>query len=407
MNLVTRVKDRLRRYRAYYIASDLRRSIQRTSGVGKVIALKPRGSSRGNVLLSYSLSPFLRGNQTVPHSHIRFWECREIGQIFLNLGYSVDVMNNRDWIFTPQHDYSYFIDVRWNLQRLGPLINKDCIKIMHIDNCHTSFDNAAESARLLALQQRKGITLLPRRYQPPNLAIEHADCATILGNEFTISTFKYAKKPLYPVPLASTVLFPWQENKNFKACSRRFLWFGNGGLVRKGLDLVLEAFAEMPDYHLTVCGPIKNEADFDAAYHRELYETPNIDTIGWVDTLSPQFMEITRQCVGLVFASAAEGQCGGVITCLHAGLVPIISYESGVDVNDFGVILRTCSIDEIKSSVRAISNLPAQTLQAMARKAWEYAREHHTKEKFTEEYRKVIEKLESNRKTSRSQLEVT
>ena len=89
---------------------------------------------------------------------------------------------------------------------------------------------------------------MPRRFEIPNLAIEHADCATILGNEFTINTFRYANKPLYPVPIVPAASYPWPDGKDFDACRKRFLWFGSGGLVRKGLDLVLEAFVGMPDY---------------------------------------------------------------------------------------------------------------------------------------------------------------
>jgi glycosyltransferase involved in cell wall biosynthesis len=154
----------------------------------------------------------------------------------------------------------------------------------------------------------------------------------------------------------------------------------------------------MPECHLTVGGPIQAEKDFEQAFYKELYQTPNIHTIGWVDISSSKFTEITRNCLGLIFPSCCEGQSGGVVTCLHAGLIPLISYESGVDVYDFGVILKTSSIAEIKDSVRMISTLPAATLKEMARKAWEYARANHTREKFVEEYRKIILKIISDRK---------
>ena len=229
-----------------------------------------------------------------------------------------------------------------------------------------------------------------RRSLQPNMAIEHADYATVLGNEFTISTYQYGNKPLYRVPISAPVQYPWPENKDFDASRRHFLWFGSGGFVHKGLDLVLEAFAEMPDYQLTVCGPIHKERDFEKAYYRELYDTSNIHTVGWIDIESPKFLEISRRCIALIYPSCSEGQSGGVVTCLHAGLIPIISYESGVDVDGFGVVLKSCSIDTIKDSVRTISGLSRNELQNRARKAWEYSRANHTKERFAEEYRKSI-----------------
>ncbi len=86
---------------------------------------------------------------------------------------------------------------------------------------------------------------------------------------------------------------------------------------------------------------------------------------------------------------------------MQAGLIPIANYESGVDVHDFGVILKECSIDEIKNSIRMVSSIPVQKLKLMAHKAWEFARANHTKEKFAEEYRKIIEKIITNYSTKR------
>ena len=164
-------------------------------------------------------------------------------------------------------------------------------------------------------------------------------------------------------------------------------------MIHKGLDLVLDAFAEMPEYHLTVCGPLQYEKEFVKAYYKELYQTPNIHTIGRIDVNSPEFIKITRNCLGLIHPSCSEGGGGSVIQCMHAGLIPIVSYESSVDVYDFGVILNDCSVDEIKRSIQNISRLSSEELRTMSRKAWEYARATHTRERFAEEYRKAVDKI--------------
>lgn len=392
------VKQYLTRNKLYRIAREIKRCITREladSPSGKVVSLKPEGASKGHVLLSYILDPFLlKSDEPIPHGHTNFWESMQIAKTFLNLGYSVDAISYLNFEFIPKKDYAFFIDARFNLQRLSHMMNKDCVKIMHIDLCHILVNNAAEATRLLSLQQRRGVTLLPRRYEKPNLAIEHADCATILGNEFTIDTFRYAGKPIYRVPISNPFIYPWPEQKDFEACRKRYLWFGSGGLVRKGLDLVLEAFAEMPDYHLTVCGPIKEEDDFENAYHKELYETPNINTIGWIDVSSPDFLAITNSCIGTVFPSAAEGGGGSVITCMHAGLIPVVSYEASVDIqDDYGLVFHDCSIETIRDGIRTISGLSVEDLRLMARKAWEVARANYTQDNFSEEYRKVVEKI--------------
>ena len=82
---------------------------------------------------------------------------------------------------------------------------------------------------------------------------------------------------------------------------------------------------------------------------------------------------------------------------MHAGLIPIVSYEASVDVHDdFGVILKESSVEEIKNSLRMIASLSPLELKIMARKAWEFVRANHTREKFTESYRNTVEKILTN-----------
>ncbi|OYD95958.1 glycosyl transferase family 1 [Nostoc sp. 'Peltigera membranacea cyanobiont' 213] len=363
----------------------------------QVVYLKPKQPSKGNVLLSYRIEPFLlKPGQPMPNDHTWYWEVWQIAQTFLDLGYNVDVIQFHNDKFVPQKHYAFFIDIRHRMEALAPKLNKDCIKIFHVDIANMVFRNAAECNRLLEVQQRKGVTLKPQRFEVPNLGIEYADCAIVLGNDFTTDTFKYANKPMYRIPISSPVVYPYPDKKDFEAVRKRFLWFGGSALVLKGLDLVLDAFAQMPEYHLTVCGPVSNDKEFEQAFYKELYETPNIHTYGWIDVSSPDFIEVTNNCLGLVYPSVSEGQSGAVISCLQAGLIPILSYESGVDVHDFGVIFDNLSLEEIKAKVISISNLPVEDLKFMSRQAWEYARANHTKDKFAQVYRNVVEQIIEN-----------
>jgi glycosyltransferase involved in cell wall biosynthesis len=360
----------------------------------KVISLSPEGVPQGDVLVSHLIQPFLsKTDQPFFRSHTRYWEALQIVKTFQELGYHVDIINFNNNTFVPQRNYTFYVDNRFNFERLTPLLNKECIKILHGETAHILFHNAAESQRLLELYHRRGTTLRARRWESPNKASEYADYITVFGNEFTLKTYQHSNKPIYLLPISTTVLLPWPENKNIDACRKRFLWFASGGMVHKGLDLVLEAFAKTPEYHLTVCGPVQKEKDFAQAFYKELYETPNIHTYGWIDTESKDFQEIANNCVALVYPSCSEGQSGAVVECLHAGLIPIISYESGVDVHDFGRILKTSAIEEIRNAVQLVSSLPTPELRRMSRAAWEYARANHTRARFEEEYRKVITQI--------------
>ena len=383
------------------LGSEIRKEIEeRKSPENAVITLRPERDSRGRVLFSYIIDAFLLpSGEPISKSHTNFWQSWQMAQTFVELGYEVDVIHWTNHRFLPKGNYSIFVDVRRNLERLGPLLNEDCIKIMHIDTAHILFHNAAEAQRLLQLQTRRGITLLPRRFEMPNLGIEHADYATATGNDFVVGTFKYSQKKIFKLPSPCGITLDWPK-RDWGQCRGSFLWFSSGALVHKGLDLALEAFAEMPEFRLIVCAPLERERAFVRAYYKELYETPNIKTVGWVDVDSAKFREITASCGFILHLSCSEGGAPSVKTCMHGGLVPIVSYQSGIDVDDYGYSLTDCSIENIKNVIRSVAELPPEDLEMKARGAWEFARQHYTRENFTKEYRRVILEILNEVQTS-------
>lgn len=396
--LTTQLKRLIEARKPYILARDIKQAIsaayRKSKGIdGKVASLAPNNKIRGFALLSYIIEPFfLRPGQSIPNTHTNYWGSQQIARTLADLGYWVDVIDYRNQSFIPVRDYSLCIDVRRNLERLASRLGENCIKVMHLDTAHILFHNAAEANRLLELQQRRGITLPPRRFEMPNLGIEHADCAITNGGKFTISTFGYANKPIYRVPCPIELPFLGTDNKDFEKVNKNFLWFASGGMVHKGLDLVLEAFAEMPQYHLTVCGPIHNEPDFEKAFYRELYETPNISTIGWIDLNSPKFKELTDKCIGVVSASCSESAGIATIICMGTGLIPIYTNEACAAAGDnVGFVLEDCKIDTIKKAIKGVANMPADTLRQMSRDASDYVKVNHTREKFTQEYKRVLE----------------
>lgn len=260
------------------------------------------------------------------------------------------------------------------------------------------------------MQQRRGTTLPARRYERPNRGIEFADCGVMFGNEFTLSTFRYAGRPLYRVPIPCQTTYAWPEDKRWDQVRRSFVFFSSGGMVHKGLDLVLEAFAGMPDYGLTVCGPVEEEEDFCAAYRKELFETSNIRTLGWVDVQGRGFLDMAHSSIGLVYPSCSEGGASAALTCMQTGLIPIVSYESSVDMLDFGLQLKQCTVEDIREAASTLASLPTALLERRARETWQYARAHFTRERFAEEFGRLMavlldlpaEHLSYDRLTTRS-----
>ncbi len=374
------------------VARKIRRKIERPER--RIVRLPSQGARRGRALVSYIIDALLLDEKRpVPRSHTHYWESRQIAHTLTGLGFEVDFIHWTNADFTPDTRYDLVLDVRLNLERLAPLVGDDCLRIQHIETAHYRFHNEAQRRRLAALEERRGIRIRPQKLIEENQAIEHAHYGIVLGNEFTIGTYAHAGRPIYRVPMSAPCVYPEPIDKDWEACRRRFLWFGSGGLVHKGLYLTLEAFAGMPDHELLVCGPIHMERDFEAAFARELYETPNITTIGWVDVASERFRRITDSCLGVVYPSCSEGGGGSVITCMHAGLIPVVTWETSIDLGRFGLQLEDASLDTIRRTVSDLSERPLEELQERATGAWRHARDHHTRESFTRTYRRVTEEI--------------
>lgn len=363
----------------------------------QVLTLAPEGSEhRGPVLVSYVLDGVrqaLAGQ--VEHSHTHFWEAHRIAQTFADLGFEVDVVHWQNRRFQPTKPYRAVVDVRSNLERWAPALPDDCVKIFHGETAHWSFHRDAQAVRYDALEARRGVRLPPVKPAEPNLGIETADVGFILGNDFTLGTFEPSGTPLHRLWISSNTGYPDLERE--PAAARRFLWFGSGDLVHKGLDLVLEAFADRPDLELVVCGPIHREPHFEHEYARELHGLPNVETYGWIDTESRDFLDVAARCSALIYPSCSEGQCGGVVTCMHAGLVPILTEQCGLDMEpSFGSLLPNPlmqggdPVRRIGDALEAHAHRPWDETIAMSRAAAAVARTEHTRARFAARYRELV-----------------
>lgn len=383
---------------AHMLGLDIRRFIP--AYLPGMVSLQPDGPAQGRVLLAYILDPFLRKpDSPISAAHTNHGESLIITDVFRGLGFHVDVIDYRNSEFKPETKYDFFVSARTNLERIANLMNPACVTIAHLDTAHYLFNNAAAYARALALKQRRGAVCHSIRIVEPNRAIERADYGALLGGDFLEETYAYAAKPLFRLPIPAMTTYPSPDAKDFAACRRRFLWFGSKGVVHKGLDLVLEAFAGMPEAELLVCGPIAEEREFVDIYRRELYELPNIRTLGWVDVTSPRFVEITQSCVALVFPSCSESMSASSITCMHAGLIPILTREAGVPLETYGSALPDASIQGIRVAVQTLIAAPVEELRSRACAAWEYARSYHTRDQYRLAYTQMVERMLQERKS--------
>ena len=104
-------------------------------------------------------------------------------------------------------------------------------------------------------------------------------------------------------------------------------------------------------------------------------------------------MEVIGKIGAIVYPSSAEGTSTAVVQAVRAGLVPIISPETGLDPQVGGIVLRDPTVESVRKAVKIFSETPAADIEKMARIAWKYVSEHHTKKEFTSAYSRFIDTI--------------
>ncbi|MBM3857437.1 MAG: glycosyltransferase [Verrucomicrobia bacterium] len=360
------------------------------------VRLLPEGPSRGTVVLSYIFWPFKEGwDSPKARGHTNAFEVVTIAETYRKLGYAVEVVEYHNQTYIPPTDCSLVVDILGQFERWNPYLPQGCKRVLHATGAHWIVANQAELARLAAIRDRKNTVLVSRRHTHPadNGGEDHI---VILGNEYTAKSFAFAKKPITRVPLSSAYEFPWPQERDFSKAKKNFLWVASYGMVHKGLDLVLEAFAQMPELALTICARPEKEPDFFRLYEKELRHTPNIHSRGWVDMASPEFAEIAKSHAATIYPSCSEGGGGSVIHCMHAGMVPLCTYEASVDLNDFGMLIKNGTVEAVIETARAFAALPDQEIEERARASYEHVRKFHTRDCFQKNYYEFATKLLSS-----------
>ena len=358
------------------------------------VVLHPKISSRGCVTISYLTWPFRDGwDSSKARGHTNAFEVVVMAETFRDLGFRVEVIDWDNTAYVPPSDCRIAVDIHGNLERWHEILSPACKRILHATGPHWLLWNHAELARLQGVRDRKRLALRPRRHVEPSRGVEVADHVVVLGNEFTRQSFAFGGKPVTRVPISSAYEFEWPTPRDFEKARRRFLWVGSYGMVHKGLDLALDAFAGMPDLELTVCGRPEKEDDFLRAYEKELTSSPNIRLHGWLDMATSAFSEIVSTHAAVIYPSSAEGGAGSVIHCMHAGMLPICTKEASIDLGNFGVAVESGTVEAVRSACRTVAEMPTAEVEARARGAYEHVRKVHTREMFRVNYRKFAEEV--------------
>lgn len=378
-NRVKTIMKRVKRYRVIYNANAADES-----------------SYRKRALLVYVVKPFLpEASRRAFPSHQNERQCKHIAAILGEFGYIVDVVDVRNTRFRPSRDYDIVISNKANWGptsafRAGPM------KIYLATTPNPRVHNANLKRRHDLLFARRQLrVMIRRRYAEVMPYVTKADAIVGLGNDLIMSTWK----EVFEGPIYGFNNYGYKEtrftieSKDFARARRNFLFFAGGSQILKGLDLLLEIFPRHPDLHLYVCSPFKNETDFCSCYHKTLYETPNVHPIGWIRVNSDKFYELVQRCAYVIHPSCSDASPGSVVQCMYSGLVPLVTRETGIDTEDFGLTFIDDSLEEIERVVLEVSQLPEDWHRTHSIRTRKTAEEKYSEDAFMRRWRTVLEEL--------------
>lgn len=336
-----------------------------------------------NCLLLYISAPFKE--RRLSNIHQNLWQAKELARTISDFGYNVDVIDYdaKKVKFNKKYDLVVDIHPRSTNVYNGFLI-ENSIKIAYITGSNPEFSNSAEQGRIEDLFRRRGVRVLERRRVPllEKDVLESFDAMFFIGNEYNLNSFSGYN--LRRVFFIKNTGYDFLYKEGFsKKSPANFLFLASSGQVHKGLDLLLEVFANKKHLNLFVLSLYEKEEDFCQVYKKELFNSPNIHPMGFVDIDSKDFQSIIQKCSYILMPSCSEGISGSVLTAMSAGLIPIVSRECGFEDYDVNH-LKDCSLESLSSTIDIFSRKSLEWIEMESRRTIGIVRSRYSEKNYRE-----------------------
>lgn len=354
-----------------------------------------RVKNRGRALLSYLVEPVKQAELGV--STVRFSNdgaAVSWARTLSELGYDVDVINWDNQLYSSKKKYGVVVyHGGKNFTNLKPILERSGVNIYYSTGSYWRFHNKNELERFRDFSIRNHVELLPDRHidEDEEAANKYADAIISLGNDDTAKTYSN-----YPVVHSiQGASYPddhfLHAKKNYSEAKKNFLFLSGPGNIHKGLDLVLESFRKLPGLHLHIMSSL--DPDFKQFYHKDLYESKNVHTYGYINQRSTQFYEVVDKCAFSILASCSEGSPGSVIESMQQGLIPIVSHESHIDLPDASMYVLDNTIPNIIKKANDLSKVNDNTIKRLMSLSFNQIAKNYTIETFEGNLKKILIKI--------------
>lgn len=185
--------------------------------------------------------------------------------------------------------------------------------------------------------------------------------------------------------------FILKENTDTERCNS-FVWFGSTGVIHKGLDILVEAFAKLPSKRLNIYGISKQEiAMIKPCIGRNTFLHEKINVMD-----NTFISEVVEKNAFIVSLSCSEGMQSGVATCMLHGLIPIVTKETGYESQNFIFEFSDYHLDSVVNTILHTSSLSIAEINRLSRLVYDYAHKNFSLISFSNRFECIIKDLMKN-----------
>lgn len=120
----------------------------------------------------------------------------------------------------------------------------------------------------------------------------------------------------------------------------------------------------------------------------------NVIIHGFLNVESDFFSELAARCLYVILPSCSEGIATSVITAMGRGaMIPIVTKECGVDIDDFGISINALNCDSVCDSLRYCDAISDSELLTRSIAAYNDANTMYTFDAYKRDMMSILTKL--------------
>lgn len=327
--------------------------------------------------------------------HVNILHQYQMLNTFLKLGYCIDIY--RCDVHTPsllkKNYYDLILGFGENYLSLCQL-NPSALKVLFVTENAPWIVKENFSKRIEYYKERHGkipFTITRMQFYNDEM-FKISDIGIIMNGKYNYSSMQEVFSKSYKISV--NALFNPNVNylpkKDFSKIRNNFLWFGSNGLIHKGLDILIDAFRQIPECTLNVYGAPEKE-------FKAFKITKNIIFHKSINVYSDDFIKnVINNNSFTLSLSCSEAMMSGIATCMVHGIIPITTIETGFDDFSDGIIFKSFKTEDVVQKIKTVSKYDKDFLYSLSQKTFDYSRNEYSLQNFSKRFEIIMSDINKN-----------